>query len=270
MNPHSNSLFLNLPLLRQRFNKARKYYVLDGFVTDHVALIRDTSTLYRWLSTFEEDEKRKTAMYLRRINELEPVRKQLGRQAYLDTIKQLQFEIGECWMEMCELKQGRLEKKVAANPAYRSKESEILKSNEYCEAAIEAFIDFTELFRKQPPPTPMFPSASAAKKEGDSDDDDDDDDSDDGIVADGDGSAKMTAPEREAARAKSEARRAKRKADKAAKKKDEEFPLEVEADALGVHLRAHFYIARMHGKMLPLPHETGEARVRGLKASLKK
>ena len=141
MNPHSNSLFLNLPLLRQRFNKARKYYVLDGFVTDHVALIRDTSTLYRWLSTFEEDEKRKTAMYLRRINELEPVRKQLGRQAYLDTIKQLQFEIGECWMEMCELKQGRLEKKVAANPAYRSKESEILKSNEYCEAAIEAFYE---------------------------------------------------------------------------------------------------------------------------------
>ena len=115
----------------------------------------------------------------------------------------------------------------------------------------------------------MFPSASAAKKEADSDEDDDDD-SDDGIVADGDGSAKMTAPEREAARAKSEARRAKRKADKAAKKKDEEFPLEVEADALGVHLRAHFYIARMHGKMLPLPHETGEARVRGLKASLKK
>ena len=63
---------------------------------------------------------------------------------------------------------------------------------------------------------------------------------------------------------------AQRKADKAAKKKDEEFPLEVEADALGVHRRAHFYIARMHGKMLPLPHETGEARVRGLKASLKK
>ena len=35
-------------------------------------------------------------------------------------------------------------------------------------------------------------------------------------------------------------------------------------------IKAARALARMHGKMLPLPHETGEARVRGLKASLKK
>jgi KIF-binding protein len=45
-----------------RHVKAQQFYVLDGYVTDHVALCRDVSAMYKWLSQFEEDEKRKLAM----------------------------------------------------------------------------------------------------------------------------------------------------------------------------------------------------------------
>ena len=125
-------------------------------------------------------------------------------------------------------------------------------------------------------PNPLFPVAAQEKKDAASDDDnsDDSDDDDDGIVADGGGgfetTTKMTAAEREEARKASERRRKARREAKRAKKKEEEFPLEVEPADLGLHLRAHFYIARMHGKLLALPTETGEARVKGLRGSLKK
>jgi len=32
------------------------------YVTDHVALCRDVSNMYKWLAVFEDDEKRKTIM----------------------------------------------------------------------------------------------------------------------------------------------------------------------------------------------------------------
>ena len=255
-------------LATARHAKAKKFYVLDGFVTDHVALCRDVSSMYRSLGTFEADEKRKTAMYLRRVQELKPVAKELGRQAYLDTIRALTFEIGEIWMEMCEMKQERLSKKQAANPAYRPKDAEVAKSNEYCNSSIDAFIEFTELFRKQPPPNPLFPLAAEEKKK--KEDETDSDDSDDGLVVDGKSTEKMSAKEREEARAASEKRRAARKAAKKAKKKEKEFPLEIEPADLGVHLRAHFYVARMYGKLLPMSQDTAEGRVQGLRNSLKK
>ena len=47
--------------------------MLDGYVTDYVALCRDVSAMYRWLLVFEDDEKRKTAMMGRRVAELTPI-----------------------------------------------------------------------------------------------------------------------------------------------------------------------------------------------------
>ena len=46
--------------------KALQHYVLDGFVSTHVALHQGMSRAYLYLSTFEEDAKRRQAMYSRR------------------------------------------------------------------------------------------------------------------------------------------------------------------------------------------------------------
>ena len=39
--------------------KAKEYYVLDGYVSDHLALITDEANLYRYLIPFESDSERK-------------------------------------------------------------------------------------------------------------------------------------------------------------------------------------------------------------------
>lgn len=46
--------------------KALQHYVLDGFVSAHVALHQGMSKAYLYLSSFEEDVKRRQAMYSRR------------------------------------------------------------------------------------------------------------------------------------------------------------------------------------------------------------
>ena len=39
--------------------KAKEYFVLDGFVTEHLDLLSDESNLYRYLIPFEQDPERK-------------------------------------------------------------------------------------------------------------------------------------------------------------------------------------------------------------------
>lgn len=46
--------------------RALRHYVLDGFVTAHVALQQGMSRAYLYLSGFERDNKRKQAMCTRR------------------------------------------------------------------------------------------------------------------------------------------------------------------------------------------------------------
>ena len=50
----------------------------------------------------------------------------------------------------------------------------------------------------------------------------------------------------------------------------EVVPIEVDDDELGVYLRAHFYIARLHNKWLPPPDAGPAERCRGLKLALEK
>jgi len=229
-----------------RHAKAKAFFVLDGFVTDHVALCRDVSSMYKSLCCFEDDEKRKTIMYGRRTAELLPILDQLGKNAYNDTLKQLAFECGEIFMEMTEMKQERVAaKRSAGGPAYRPKQAEVAKCNEYCCASIKAFEDFTNLYRREKP-VPLFPVPAERGAESDEEGEYDDEET--------------------------KERKAKRRSAKAFDREEERKggALTVPDDELGIHLRAHFYIARMHGKLLPLPSEHGEARVKGLRQSLEK
>jgi hypothetical protein len=72
--------------------------------------------------------------------------------------------------------------------------------------------------------------------------------------------------------AEDRARKAKTRAAKALRAEEDELGvLEIPDDELGVNLRAHFYVARMLGKLLPHPAATRrDDRVAGLAKSLAK
>jgi KIF-binding protein len=93
----------------REFQESLKYYVLDGFVTDHVSVLQDMSLLYKVLSFFEDDDERFIAMQKRRANILEDPMKQISHIHFPDLHKQLTFELGETYNEMVEV---RLKKQV--------------------------------------------------------------------------------------------------------------------------------------------------------------
>ncbi|CAN0547756.1 unnamed protein product, partial [Ectocarpus sp. 8 AP-2014] len=62
--PLVTSFFLRLP--QSHTERALRHYVLDGFVTAHVALHQGMSRAYLYLSGFERDAKRRQAMCTRR------------------------------------------------------------------------------------------------------------------------------------------------------------------------------------------------------------
>lgn len=66
-----------------QFKKALEYFVLEGFVSEHIAISRDVSQLYKNLSFFESENNRIFAMIERRIGLLEGLVKQINQKAYI-------------------------------------------------------------------------------------------------------------------------------------------------------------------------------------------
>lgn len=46
---------------------------MDGYVTDHIEILQDHSSLFRSLAFFEEDLERRCKMHKRRVDMLEPI-----------------------------------------------------------------------------------------------------------------------------------------------------------------------------------------------------
>ncbi|KAJ1419444.1 KIF-1 binding protein C terminal-domain-containing protein [Ochromonadaceae sp. CCMP2298] len=139
-----------------RIDAARKYYVLDGYVTDHTTLTQEHSKLYHYLSVFEGDFKRKLAMQNRRLELLSPILKALNISSYEVLHKQLAYELGECSLAMLDMK---LDKFRDRNPAgdieeKSLKKAEVAKCNEYSRAGLVVFAHFTYLYASMKDRTP--------------------------------------------------------------------------------------------------------------------
>ncbi|UJR09813.1 hypothetical protein I4U23_014039 [Adineta vaga] len=87
-----------------KINSSKSYYVLDGFVTDHVELCQDTSQLFAKLVFFESNLDRKCKMHKRRIDLLSSLSKEISEEHYLYIMRQLLFELGECYSVLLDLK----------------------------------------------------------------------------------------------------------------------------------------------------------------------
>jgi tetratricopeptide (TPR) repeat protein len=70
-------------LANTQFKKAIEYYVMDGFVSEHINITRDISQLYKYLMFFETDNNRIFAMLERRITLLEGILKQINPKVYI-------------------------------------------------------------------------------------------------------------------------------------------------------------------------------------------
>ncbi|CAF1537137.1 unnamed protein product [Adineta steineri] len=87
-----------------KIDSAKSYYILDGFVTDHVELCQDTSQLYSKLVFFESNIDRKCKMHKRRIDLLSTLCGEISEEHYLYIMRQLLFELGECYSMLLDLK----------------------------------------------------------------------------------------------------------------------------------------------------------------------
>ncbi len=133
------------------YEAAKKVFVLDGFVSDHVAIVQEVSQLYKHLATWEEDPKRAIAMQNRRVKMLGALLGALNVKVYNAQHKQLNFELGEAHATLSEVlvakcEQGtEKEQPVWATPAQRA--ADVTKYNASIATSIKHFEAFVALFR---------------------------------------------------------------------------------------------------------------------------
>ena len=148
--------------------RALRYYVIDGFVSDHVDLCMKRADAFARLSLLEGDEKRKQAMHLKRVQAIgeisrssyigmcsltrqpptEPIIESGGinEEAYSGLIKTVLHEVGAAYLDMHDLKTARIEGKIHRDPSYRMKAVEAKKMNSFAFTSVRYFTHFIKLY----------------------------------------------------------------------------------------------------------------------------
>ncbi|KAM7406252.1 hypothetical protein PAMP_000640 [Pampus punctatissimus] len=124
--------------------QAKEYFQMDGYVTDHIEILQDHSSLFRALAFFEEDLERRCKMHKRRVDMLEPICNDLNAQYYLMIRRQLMFELAETYSEMMD------QKLTLANRQADSQSLDnhsIKKFNHLCSASAKYFQMFLDSLR---------------------------------------------------------------------------------------------------------------------------
>lgn len=83
-----------------QFKRSLEYFVLDGYVTEHIQMKQDVSKLYKLLSQLESDKDRFIAMQERRKEMLEPITKEINPKAYEVQYIELGVELGDIYSAM--------------------------------------------------------------------------------------------------------------------------------------------------------------------------
>ncbi len=87
-------------LANTQYKKALEYFVLDGYVTQHIVLRKDISDLYKTLSGIEPEPARLMAMLDRRREILEPVAHDINPKAYCAQMQEVWYELTLIFAEM--------------------------------------------------------------------------------------------------------------------------------------------------------------------------
>ena len=134
------------------FDTALTYYVMDGCCTDHIAILQDVGSLYKYLSEFEPNLERKVAMLQRRVDLIESIPASLSFQAYATLIRQLLFDLGDMYTEIVDLRTSQKKEKsdLLGKPISDS------RFNELCIKAQSFFQRFVDTFKD--PKTAVMPT----------------------------------------------------------------------------------------------------------------
>ncbi|GAB5361363.1 hypothetical protein AAMO2058_000707000 [Amorphochlora amoebiformis] len=84
---------------------ASKFFILDGFVTDHIKILQELSQLWKLLSVREKNLSRRAKMHKRRINLLRPVLHEINQAAYGQEYQQLADEVASSYVEIQDIKE---------------------------------------------------------------------------------------------------------------------------------------------------------------------
>lgn len=91
---------LALPIfkkVRKGLESGLKYYLLDGFVSEHIKICQELSAAYSFLLFYESNSSRRIALFKRRASIIEPILNKLNVNIYIDTLKVLTFELGQLY-----------------------------------------------------------------------------------------------------------------------------------------------------------------------------
>ena len=127
---------------RAEFVKALEFYVLDGYVTDHITLQQEISKLYHNIAAFETSPKRIVAMEKRRVLLLSPLAAEINPEHYVLKTKELFYECAQAEQEIHEAHYDSVE--AALQVGERPKPKDMQKSDE----AILRAIGYYERFLK--------------------------------------------------------------------------------------------------------------------------
>ena len=81
-------------MIMTEYRKAAEIYPLDGYVTEHVNIVKEMSTTYKTLSTLESDADRRVAMELKRKEMIQLIYKALNPKVYINLWRVLIYNLG--------------------------------------------------------------------------------------------------------------------------------------------------------------------------------
>lgn len=128
-------------LANTSFKHALDYFVIDGYVTEHIEMKRDLSGLYRLLSYFELDESRILAMAQRRLELLEGYTRDINKQAYSQLWQRLMNEVASVYLDLYEVKTSQI------NGKKKKKVDLYNKANAHALSSIEKQIELLDFIK---------------------------------------------------------------------------------------------------------------------------
>eukprot|EP00831_Metopus_contortus_P004995 TRINITY_DN11869_c0_g1_i1.p1 TRINITY_DN11869_c0_g1~~TRINITY_DN11869_c0_g1_i1.p1 ORF type:complete len:225 (-),score=46.48 TRINITY_DN11869_c0_g1_i1:106-780(-) len=87
-------------LANTQYKKALDYFVLDGYVTQHIGLRKEIAELYKTLAAIEPDNTRLIAMLERRKDLLEPVAHDINPKAFCNQMQEVWYELHLIYSEL--------------------------------------------------------------------------------------------------------------------------------------------------------------------------
>lgn len=135
----ANRLHLRIKIF---YDTAISYFKLDGWVTDNVEVTQDMSRAWKFLSEFDTNLERRCKMHKRRVDLILPLLLEINAQFYLQICRQMQFEVGEIYSEMTDLKISLADKDE--QPSLH----QMKKINVLANSGLKFFINFMDTMRE--------------------------------------------------------------------------------------------------------------------------